>query len=144
MQELREDGQDAHDDAAALGAGLAERGAVRGPLGALGGVPAQHGEEAVQRFDPAAGAGDDVGPGGGEQPGEGVDGGEAHVRREVRHAGADVGQDLRDMVLDVCGWEGAEELEELRADGAAAVEEEGEERWEDDACWLGWGAVCGP
>lgn len=56
------------------------------------------------------------------------------------HAGADVGQDLHDVVFDVGAWEGAQELEELRADVVACVEEEWEQRREHHAHWLReWG-----
>lgn len=43
------------------------------------------------------------------------------------HAGADVGEELGDMVSDVGLWEGAEEFEELGADARVCVEDKREE-----------------
>ena len=51
------------------------------------------------------------------------------------HCRADVERELLAVVFDVVGGEGAEEFEELGADAVAAVEKEGEETWEEDACW---------
>ena len=64
-------------------------------------MPAQDGEEAIERFDPAAGAGDDFRACDFDEPGEDFHGGDADVGREVGHAGADVWEELGDVVSDV-------------------------------------------
>lgn len=99
-------------------------------------MPSQDGEEAVEGLDPAAGGGDDLRAGCGEEPGEGFDSRDADVGCEVGHAGADVGEELGDVVLDVGGGEGAEEFEELGADASVCIEDEGEEGGKDHADWL--------
>ena len=56
------------------------------------------------------------------------------------YAGAKVEEELFDVFFDIFRWKRAKELEELGADAVAAIEDEGEEFWEDNGDGLlQWG-----